>query len=117
MVFFGYHGVLPEEQKLGQRFSVDLSLCYDMKDAAKSDNVENAVDYSNVFEICKRNLEQEKFKLLETLCDRLLDEILRDCPRVLRVEVIIKKPSVPIHGVLDYAAVEASRDRIPSPGK
>jgi 7,8-dihydroneopterin aldolase/epimerase/oxygenase len=114
MAFYGYHGVFPEEGKLGQRFLVDVSLTYDMLYAAKSDNVEDAVDYSKIFEICKLNLEQGRVKLLETLCDRLLDEVLRECPKVLSVKVMIKKPSVPIQGVLDYAAVEASRDRIPS---
>ena len=56
-------------------------------------------------------------KLLETLCDRLLTAILQECPRVSRVDLTIKKPSAPIPGVLEYVAVEASRDRVPSAGK
>jgi dihydroneopterin aldolase len=50
-------------------------------------------------------------KLLETLANRLLDRILAACPRVLSAEIIIKKPSVPMGGVLDYVAVETSKQR------
>jgi 7,8-dihydroneopterin aldolase/epimerase/oxygenase len=117
MAFYGYHGHHPEEGTRGQRFLVDLYLTYDMQDAARSDKLVDSVDYSAVYEICKRLLEKERVKLLETLGDRLLNAILAECPRVMRVELTIKKPSAPIPGVLDYVAVEASRDRIPSAGK
>ncbi|KAB2645132.1 MAG: dihydroneopterin aldolase [Verrucomicrobia bacterium] len=117
MAFYGYHGHHPEEGTRGQRFLVDLYLTYDMQEAANSDKLADSVDYAAVYEICKRLLEKERVKLLETLCNRLLTAILQECPRVSRVDLTIKKPSAPIPGVLEYVAVEASRDRVPSAGK
>ncbi len=35
MVFFGYHGTLPEENTLGQRFVVDVTLHLDLRPAGE----------------------------------------------------------------------------------
>jgi len=83
-------------------------------EAAASDSLGSAVDYVRVYAICRRVVEQERVKLLETLGLRIMDAILRECSRVLRVEIMIKKPAAPIPGTLDYVAFEASRDRTDS---
>jgi dihydroneopterin aldolase len=120
MAFYGYHGHHPEETALGQRFLVDLTLASDISEAAATDSLAAAVDYVRVYSICRGVVEQERVKLLETLGLRIMDAILRECPRVQRVEIMIKKPAAPIPGTLDYVALEASRDRtdgLPQPGK
>jgi dihydroneopterin aldolase len=111
MAFYGYHGHHPEETSLGQRFQVDLVLTSDVAEAAATDNLGAAVDYVRVYDICRRVVEHERVKLLETLGGRIIDAILRECPRVERVEIMIKKPAAPIPGTLDYVAFEASCDR------
>jgi len=111
MAFYGYHGHHPEENALGQRFQVDLVLTSDATEAAASDSLAAAVDYVRVYDICRRVVEKERVKLLETLGGRIIDAILRECPRVERVEIMIKKPAAPIPGTLDYVAFEASSDR------
>jgi 7,8-dihydroneopterin aldolase/epimerase/oxygenase len=111
MAFYGYHGHHPEETALGQRFQVDLILTADVTAAAATDSLANAVDYVKVYDLCRRVVEQERVKLLETLGGRIIDAILRECPRVDRVEIMIKKPAAPIPGTLDYVAFEASSDR------
>jgi 7,8-dihydroneopterin aldolase/epimerase/oxygenase len=111
MAFFGYHGHHPEENALGQRFLVDLVLTSDVDEAAATDNLSSAVDYVRAYNICRGVVEQEKVKLLETLGLRIMDAILRECTRVQRVEIMIKKPAAPIPGTLDYVAFEASSDR------
>jgi dihydroneopterin aldolase len=39
MKFYGYHGVFPEETKLGQRFMIDLKVELDLSKAGKSDDL------------------------------------------------------------------------------
>ena len=46
LVFYGYHGVNPEEQKLGQRFRVDLTLWADLHPAAASDHLGDTISYA-----------------------------------------------------------------------
>lgn len=117
MAFYGYHGHLPEEGVQGQRFFVDVVLATDMAAAAQSDALADAVDYSKVHEVCRKIVEHERVKLLESLCQRLMAAILESFPTVRRVEVTIRKPSAPIKGVLDYVAVEAHADRNPGAGQ
>jgi len=111
MAFYGYHGHHPEENLRGQRFFVDLILSADLTEAAATDSLAATVDYSRVYELCRTIVERQKVKLLETLCQKLIDAIFEGFPRVERIELVIRKPSAPIAGVLDYVAVEASAER------
>ena len=111
MVFYGYHGALAAENTLGQRFFIDLVLTLDIAEATRTDDLNATVDYVKIHAICREIVEHERVKLLETLANHLLDRILAACPRVVAAEIIIKKPSVPMGGVLDYVAVETSKQR------
>ena len=111
MVFYGYHGHLAEENSLGQRFMIDLVMTLDIAEATRTDNLSSTVDYVKVYGICRQIVEHDRIKLLETLANHLIDRILEACPRVTKVEITIKKPSVPMDGVLDYVAVETSKER------
>ena len=111
MVFFGHHGDIPEEQVLGQRFIIDLVLTLDMADVVRTDLLADTVDYVGVYEQCRQLLEKERVNLLETLASHLADRILAAHPRVRAVEIVVKKPSVPLRGALDYVAVELTKTR------
>lgn len=117
MAFYGYHGLHPGENEQGQRFLVDLVLTLDVSAAAASDRLADTIDYSKAYEVVRRIVEQDRVKLLETLCDRILTAILREFARVQKAEITIRKPSAPIPGVLDYVAIETSRERAPRPGQ
>ena len=111
MAFYGYHGHHPGETAQGQRFLVDVILTVDIGQAAASDRLPDTVDYSRVHDICRKIVEKERVKLLETLCQRIIDALMLKFKRVAKIEIIIKKPGAPIPGVLDYVAIEASRER------
>jgi 7,8-dihydroneopterin aldolase/epimerase/oxygenase len=111
MAFYGYHGHHPSENKQGQRFYVDLVLTLDIARAAASDRLSDTVNYARVHDICRRIVEKERVKLLETLCRKIMDAILRECRLVTRIDVTIRKPAAPIPGLLDYVAVETSCER------
>src|SRR6476646_609588 len=46
MVFFGTHGVTPDETAIGQRFGVDVTLRLDLEAAGQSDDLADSVSYS-----------------------------------------------------------------------
>ena len=48
IVLHGYHGVLEEERRDGQRFLVDVELDLEHEQAARSDGIEDAVDYREI---------------------------------------------------------------------
>jgi 7,8-dihydroneopterin aldolase/epimerase/oxygenase len=92
---YGYVGYLPEEQVLGQWFEVDLTLWVDLEPAAKSDNIEDTVDYRSAIAIVKQQITTAKFALVEKLVNAIADEIL-SLEKVKQVRVKLSKPAAPI---------------------
>lgn len=111
MIFYGYHGVLEEEKKLGQRFIVDVILYIDLKKAGKTDNLDCTVNYKEVYETIKKIVEDEQYNLLEALAEKICENILRFFGIVQKVNVKIKKPETPVAGIFDYFAVQIKRER------
>jgi 7,8-dihydroneopterin aldolase/epimerase/oxygenase len=110
MQFFGYHGVLPEETVLGQRFRASVSLAVDIQKAGQTDNLENTVSYVGVYEICKEVIEGTPFKLIEAVAETVASRVLSAYEgqvKGCRVEII--KPDPPIPGHYKEVAVEIVR--------
>ena len=109
--FFGYHGVLPEENKLGQKFIVDAVLYVDLEEACNSDSVTDTVSYAEVYEIIKYHATIKQYKLIEALAENIAKEILHKHRKVQEIELAIKKPEAPVNGIFDYFGVEVRRRR------
>jgi dihydroneopterin aldolase len=110
MVFYGYHGNHPEEQRLGQRFVVDVEITADVERVAETDRLEDAVDLGQVYRLVKEMVEGEPRRLLEALVMLLCRSLLERFP-CQAVTVRVKKPNVPIPGPLDYEGVELTLER------
>lgn len=108
---FGRHGVLPEEQALGQPFLVDVDLGLDTRPAARSDDVADTVDYGELAGRVVALVEGEPVKLIETLADRIAMECLTR-PRVQHVEVTVHKPAAPVAVPFDDVSVTITRSRL-----
>ena len=109
MQFWGTHGAFPEENKLGQKFLVDVEVSYDMTEMALKDNLDAGFSYSTVYQITKKVVTTEQHKLIQRLAHRIAEEIIQAYP-IKQVMVTVKKPSVPIGGVLDYVGVSIVRE-------
>ena len=111
MVFYGYHGVSPEERTLGQRFIVDLEAEADLSTAGASDDVANAIDYAAVYQVVKEVVEGPPKRLLEAVAEEVAQRVLSNFARPA-VRVRVTKPSPPIPGaVMSGASVEVYRRR------
>jgi dihydroneopterin aldolase len=111
MVFYGYHGVHPEERKLGQRFIVNFSYESSPLHDREIKHLEDTIDYTKVYDLIRHALEKKNFLLLEVCANSILDEIMKEFPAVIYANVKIKKPSVPINGTLNSVEVEMERFR------
>ena len=109
MQFWGTHGAYPEENKLGQKFIVDVEVAYDMKEMCLTDNLDAGLSYVTVFNITKKIVTTEEHKLLQRLTQRIAEEINKAAP-IHQVKVTVKKPSVAIGGLVDYTAVSIVRE-------
>ena len=110
MQFFGYHGVLPEETVLGQRFRASVSLAVDIQKAGETDNLEHTVSYVGVYDICKDVIEGKPYKLIEAVAETVASRILSQYEgQVMGCRVEIIKPDPPIPGHYKEVAVEIVR--------
>ena len=110
MVFYGFHGVYESEREQGQRFFVDVEMITDTKEAAKTDNLELAVDYTAIYAKVKEITENHRYYLIEALADKMAEMILEN-PLILETTIRVRKPSAHIPGVIDYVQVEVNRVR------
>jgi dihydroneopterin aldolase len=111
MEFYGYHGVFPEENKLGQRFFVDLNVSLDLMQAGQTDELDYSVNYGELYAVCQEIVEGAPVKLIETVAERIAGKILADFPRVSEVTVTLTKPDPPIPGHYKSVAIEITRRR------
>jgi len=111
LAFFGFHGNNAAEAVHGQRFFVDLDLRMDAGKAAATDQLEDTIDYSAVYEAVRARVESERFNLLETLADRIAKAILADFPAVQSIAVEVRKPQAPLPGIFDEVSVAVERWR------
>ncbi|WNB92007.1 dihydroneopterin aldolase [Bacillus sp. NEB1478] len=111
MKFYGYHGVFPEEQKLGQRFNVDVTLLLDLSKAGLSDDLDATVNYKEVYDAVKEIIEGSSVKLLESLAESIAASLLGKFTSIDKTTVKVIKPDPPIPGHYDSVAVEITRGR------
>ncbi len=111
MGFYGYHGVFPEETKLGQRFAVDLTVEVDLSAASKSDRLEDSINYAELYQICKDVVEGEPLKLVEAVAEKIASAVLSNYNAVAVCHVTVIKPDPPIQGHYESVAVEITRSR------
>jgi dihydroneopterin aldolase len=110
MTFRGRHGAHPAERELGQRFEIDVELGLDLSRAMLSDALADTVDYSRLYAIVREEVEDHQYQLLEALAGALVRRLMAQLP-IVRVLVRIRKPEVPLNGILGFAAVEIERRR------
>jgi 7,8-dihydroneopterin aldolase/epimerase/oxygenase len=106
----GHHGVLASERELGQRFSVDVALHLDTREAAAGDDLTATVHYGELGVALLAILTGDPVQLLETLADRLARECLRS-ERVAAVDVVVHKPQAPVPVPFDDVELVIRRTR------
>jgi dihydroneopterin aldolase len=112
MVFYGYHGVLPEEQALGQRFVVDVDMQVDLRAAGVTDDLTRTVNYAEVYGIAREIVTGPPAQLIEAVAERIAARVLDSYDAVEAVVVRIRKPEVPIAGsILGSSEVWIERER------
>jgi len=106
-----YHGVMPYEAKVGQTFTIDLSLAIELSTAARTDKVADTVSYDQAVAVASTAFTSQKFKLIEAAAGNVAEAVLAKFPRVREVEVTIHKPHAPIAATFSDVGVTLSRKR------
>lgn len=109
IICYAYHGVLLEEQALGQEFQVSIELGVDLS-GHNHDSIDQVVDYRQAVQIVEAIMYGDSCRLLETLACRIADK-LSTLPRVLEAAVEVRKANPPLPGVQGGVAVTVTRSQ------
>ena len=109
MTFYGFHGVFPEEKKLGQRFLVDVVLESDLKEAGQSDDLQHSIDYGLVYQLTKQIVEGRSKNLIEAVAEEVAETLLSQFDPLQACTVKVMKPDPPSH--YQSVAVEIYREK------
>jgi dihydroneopterin aldolase len=94
---YAYHGCLEEEKKIGSDYTVNLKINSDLGLPAKSDDLNDAVDYVTLYQIVEEEM-AVRSKLLENVADRIVMRILKNMTTVQKVWIMVSKQNPPIGG-------------------
>ena len=103
--FFARHGVLDEEETLGQRFYVDAALTVEPGQALVDDSIEGTVNYGVAFAVIEKIITGERRFLIEALALEVARALTARFPQIRKAEITVRKPNAPVPGVLDYVEV------------
>ena len=107
MEFFAHHGCLESERRDGNRFRVDFKYTYDSGAAELSDNLEDAIDYSKIYELIAVEMSKPS-NLLENVARRTLESIRGHFPQIGSASITISKYNPPVGGPTEISSVTLS---------
>ena len=103
--FHAYHGVLPQERLTGNDYVVNLRIGYDIGDAMLSDDVNDTLNYAEVYQLVSQEMAVPS-GLIEHVAGRNGDRLFRLFPKIEKVELKIIKQNPPMGTDGDGAGIE-----------
>lgn len=108
MEFYAYHGHYREEQIVGNKFLVNLTIETDLDTPAGTDALRDAVNYQRAYEIVEEQMEI-KSKLLENIAGRIIKALYEEFRGIHRITVKVSKINPPVGGKVDAVSVTMTR--------
>jgi dihydroneopterin aldolase len=96
-------GIWDWERKIRQTVAIDLDMAADIRKAAKSDSVDDTLNYKAVAKRLQQFVGDSSFQLVETLAEKIADIILNEFG-VAWVRVKLNKPGA-IRGARDVGVI------------
>ena len=104
MEFKAYHGCLEQEKVRGNFFTVDFRGEMDLYAAAESDNLNDTVNYGEIYEIISYEISIPA-ELLANAAGRIVKAIEVRFPQFVSFSVRVSKKRPPVDGVAQWSRV------------
>src|SRR5690625_657829 len=111
MEFYGFHGLLPEEKKIGQRVTVDVELFLSLRWTVETVYMNDYNDYVHLYELVEEIVEGDSMNLIEAVVDMNATQLLDSFSLLSACTVKVIKPDPPIPGHYQSVAVEIYREK------
>ncbi len=96
-------GIWDWERKIRQTMSIDLEMGTDIRPAAETDSIDDALDYKAVSKRVQQFVTDAEFRLVETMAEKIAELILTEFA-VSWVQVRVSKPGA-IRGAKDVGVL------------
>lgn len=103
--FHAFHGVMPQERKVGGDFLVSLRMGYDISKAMRTDEVSDTLNYAEVYALVRKEMEQPS-ALLERVAGRIAGALFASDPKILSIDLWLTKVNPPMGADCQGAGVE-----------
>lgn len=103
--FYAFHGVLPQERKVGGDFIVNLRIGYPLTKALDSDEIDDTLNYAAVYDLVKHEMEIPS-RLLEHVAGRIVRKLEQTFPAIRSIDLELTKKNPPMGADCDGAAIE-----------
>lgn len=110
MNFYAHHGCYEEERLIGTNFKVDLEIEYDSQKAENSDDINDAVNYLELYKIVKEEIMIESH-ILENISRRILNHIFKNFSEITYSKVKVTKMAPPLGGDIKTVSFELEQKR------
>lgn len=108
MDVYAFHGCYEEEQRVGNRFVVNVTLETDCTNAANTDDIKQALNYVEVNDVVRHEM-AIKSHLLENVVSRIIDSLHKKFPQLITVKVKVSKMAPPVNGQVRCVSVTMVR--------
>lgn len=105
----GFHGLYDHEKRDGVNLGFDVELFFENQINNSDDNINETINYVEVIDIIKRVNSSGSFDLLETLCNKILNEIMK-LFSPLKVVVRVRKFELPVDAELSFVEIEMTKE-------
>ena len=103
--FHAFHGVMPQERKVGGDFLVSLRMGYDISKAMRTDEVSDTLNYAEVYALVRKEMELPS-ALLERVAGRIAEALFASDPKILSIDLWLTKVNPPMGADCQGAGVE-----------
>ena len=104
------HGGVDEEAKIGSWYRVDVEVETNLLKSARTDDLNNTVDYVHLNKIVKEEM-AIRAKLLETVAERILNRFLNEIDLIDKATISVKKINPPIGGNVEGVTIIMGKER------
>lgn len=109
--FFAYHGMYEGEQATGNRFGADVIIQMPAPSGeSDTENIDETIDYEELYQVVQRQF-GPPVRLLETIADRVVRDILSNFDQIHQVTVNVYKFNPPVGAICHRARVTLTRSR------
>ena len=102
--FHAFHGVMPQERRVGAYFLVTLRVGYPLEKAMQSDEVGDTLNYAALYAMVQAEM-MKPSNLLEHVAGRIADTIVKRFPQVTSIDLELTKQNPPMGADCEGAGV------------